>query len=1540
MATPAQPVPVLVNRSRSGKLNSDTDILELKDGNYQDRVNVEFNADAELFSDTPALGNTLKCDIGTQALQQQQVRIYLDVDFISASIRLRNKNGRIIQAFFANVLNPTLQGRKDAIVFAFSTSWYGATFQNQTSAEEYIDITINTGYSDYSLTIITNDGTDIQSNILKEAISNTGTGDYIEIGSKDLLGVTWLFSTTQENERKKLVNVYKMYQATSPTYGPLIYIHQPTHGLSTYDSIIIANATGIGAIANGEWVVDVIDPNRFALIFSQSAGMPTTEASYGGTIYVNPYGVGQIGVQQYEGETDTYTYIKLIASKQFNFVTTHQIDVDAVLNNNGYLLKFTDDYNYPRTFSYKKEFTENAALTPWNPNGFYTYETLADEIKNIINYSTVVVELDEQVQSGGSVPPANWRYAVQFLTDTNATTEVSLLSNPVPTFPPTYTGYSSSFHPVYGAAIGITSTPKINRLRVSGITPDVFKYIQLIGYNYASSSANSTGVNSFIIRKELLDPGQTEIILEHNGNEPDITFFDTTLSQAVRPDIIRAGSNRFCENRLVYGNITTSAAIDIREWAKTFKYSIKRKSIEASYKQDMFGEFFDPSNTTNFTGYQPWEWYRLYLSAETYTGHVTDSVFCIDVRMLSQTDYDPQEFISTNGSDRRDMASDEFVDYSLGNWVGSRLLYQLYVELNNIDWDYRIDGVSVSDLFKSVKISRAERVKEVIASGSFIGSVKQDEDLIARPIDNFIALTGQVICSFAHGLFPGDIAIVDITGNDASYQGSYTVLSVTQYTFTIAPYPTGIFISGTVKIATQLGFRDWTYGAWSNSVIEYKTGYPTVNDRINPYIGSFYSPDIMFGREIYQHQQGDELIDFGCFYAYNNVNFTLTAYQPDSEAWWRQFAPGLTSSKNAFVIPIVDSITISSENLAQLNARTQTTSVFAPRNYAKYKLKSLGSSTKTQFMPTSPVISLQYPIANVNSSTTNSGIYYSLIFRRKKDKYGDVDAFGNTVVFTGATAYKGETSVAVFGGDVFCQQTQFRNFIRAEEIDEANAAAYNIISTNLVNTNLRAYDPAFPTQQFPIYPPIAADWMWSLAGDVYNQNTGYSIFNNVQASVVYDPQGNDLTNFITRKYYSQLNPNNAITDKYREFLPLDFQDNPNNFGRITHLEVVNGELFTLQQRGFTREFFNSTGRLQTAEDGDVLIGTGSVLSRKGLRLTMLGTNQKWSACKGFTTSGKEVLMWVNDEFACVVRFGADGTVNLSEREMMSTFFRDRMRFVIGKDSPAHNEGIHTVWDNIGKNFIITSRAWKASVDWSLASTYLIGRTVIVGQTLGVPQIYLCLKKHFAQADNAPGTPGGEEYWEKIELSNLEYYNVYTMVFNEQKNSFTHRYSFFPKIFHTLNNRYFSPSPYTGESNEIYRHRDKDAGEIVFYGRENEGFTEYVINYMPRIVKKFIAHAQTALLKPKRVEFETQFISENGIDDRKTYLDRADFMMRENQAFSPIKNNLNAQGRNDTPTAPMTGLWLRIRTFFAANEKQKINDTTAVIRSGQRNVENP
>lgn len=1466
MATPVQPVPVLVNRARNGKLNSDTDILELKEGNYPDRVNVEFNADGELFSDTPALGNRLVCDIGVQQAQQQQTRIYIDTFFNKIRIQFLNKNGQLIQTLDGEASVQTLQGMKNAITSAFvGLLWYSKSFDNDNNAEPYIDVTINCAVSDYTLILTDDNDNVLRNDDIKEAISITGQGGYIEIGSKDLLGTTWLFSTTQDKEQSSIYfDSMSMYLHNG--YGGQIAIYFPNHGLTMFESIVVANATGAGAVANGEWVVNVLDENNFALFLSIPTGIVTTNVKYGGIIYKNTFGVGQIGVQQYIGETDSYTYTRILASKRFNFRTMYQIDVDAVLNNNGYLLKFTDNYNYPRTFSYRGAFMEDGALQPFNPDGFYTYETLTDEIKNIINYSAAVVEYEEQVQSGGSVPPANWRYAVRFYTDTNSTTELSFLSNPIPTYAPTYIGYTITYHPIYGNAIGENTTSKINRVRVTGITPGIFKYIELVGFNYASSQVNTVVVNAFNIRKELLGPDQAEIILEHNGNEPDITFFDTTIAIPVRPDIIRAGSNRFCENRLVYGNVTTSTAIDIRDWALTMKYSIKRKSIYAAYKQQMFAEFYEPQTAARYVGYQPYEWYRFYISAETYSGKITDSVFCFDMRFLTQADYTSfgqSEFDEINGGDRRNLTGDEYDSYAPGIWTATeRYLYQIHIELNNIDWEYQIDGVRVKDIFKSVKVSRAERVQEVIASGVFVQSTPKDD--------------------YNH--------------------------DTTEFPYVIPAFGVGKLL------------------------------------------GSFYSPDILFGYTQYNgYISGDKLINFGALTLYAKNQYDETSTNPFTYSFWETYAPIINSPSSPQIIEIID---------AKYIAEGETGSLFIPNFSVNFKkaISNFDQSSDLSLFRGSPVLALNQEIFDVaHNGYVGITKYQSLIFRPKIAKYGARDAFGNTVVFTGATAYNGESSVIVFGGDVFNQQVQFRQ--QRRNVINKSSYAFNIISTNIVNTNLRQYTPNSPFRTFPVYPPTAQEWMLPAnlgIEDYYYRNTGYSIFNQVQASTVFDPEGNDLGNYITRKYYSQLNPNNANTDKYREFLPLDFQDNPNSFGPITHLEVVNGELFTLQQRGFTREFFNTTGRLQTAEDGDVLIGTGEVLSRKGLRLTMLGTNQKWSVCKGFTSSGKENIIWVNDEFGCVIRFGADGTVNISEREMMSTFFRERMRYVIGKDTPADNQGITTVWDNIGKNFIITQRAWKDSPEWVDGTLYAKNKVVtsydeqtygikIQIETKGVIQLYLCLVSHTATSATQPGTAGGEAYWEAISLDNLDYYNTYTIVFNEQKNSFTHRYTFYPRIYHTQNNRYFSQSPIDFpeiSSLPIYRHRDKDANEITFYGQANEGYTEYIINYMSRTVKKFIAHAQTALLKPKRVEFETQFISENGIDNRKTYLDRADFTMRENQAFSNIKNNLDSQGRNDQPTAPMTGLWLKIRTFFAANEKQKINDTTVVIRTGQRNVENP
>ena len=128
--------------------------------------------------------------------------------------------------------------------------------------------------------------------------------------------------------------------------------------------------------------------------------------------------------------------------------------------------------------------------------------------------------------------------------------------------------------------------------------------------------------------------------------------------------------------------------------------------------------------------------------------------------------------------------------------------------------------------------------------------------------------------------------------------------------------------------------------------------------------------------------------------------------------------------------------------------------------------------------------------------------------------------------------------------------------------------------------------------------------------------------------------------------------------------------------------------------------------------------------------------------------------------------------------------------------------------------------------------------------------------------------------------------------------------------------------------------------LVFYDEEHEGYTEYVINQEPSMLKKFVSIAYNAILKPLRVEFKTQFISEQGIEERVTLLDRSELKIRENIVYSTIKNTLDENGQNNQRTAPMKGMWLRIKTFFKAKEKQKINDIFVPIRMGQRNVKNP
>jgi hypothetical protein len=572
-------------------------------------------------------------------------------------------------------------------------------------------------------------------------------------------------------------------------------------------------------------------------------------------------------------------------------------------------------------------------------------------------------------------------------------------------------------------------------------------------------------------------------------------------------------------------------------------------------------------------------------------------------------------------------------------------------------------------------------------------------------------------------------------------------------------------------------------------------------------------------------------------------------------------------------------------------------------------------------------------------------MYLGVQFRSKKNKYGERTSNIN-ILSTNYNISNGESNKIVFGGDVYTQGSWLKKNYWQDYPNgqlRAGAAGTLMVTQNRINTQLRTLVPNLPNR---IYPQQISDWtVWiekTLSEqEYYSDNSGYLEIKNQQLVPSYDPELITRTTFPTRIIYSELKPNNSVKDFYRLFPPGQFRDNPNNFGAIIHMDLKQGELFTLQELCYTREFLNSTGQLSTIDSGQVIIGDSSVLSRPGIRLTQLGSKHKWSYARGLTDAGTDVRCWVNSDFFVILRAGRDGTVNLTERSFMDTYLRDHMRFVRDKFTPADGQGIHAVWDDVGKNFIITVRGWKDSVEWSLnAARYFEGTLVRYKEQYGIPILYLCLSNLLftEELQIPPDEPGAELFWRKIEFDDINYYSVFTIAFNEARNRFTHFQTFYPKIYATQFDRYFSPKPHEGESNKFYLMRQGEP--LVFYDEEHEGYTEYVINQEPSILKKFVALGYNSTYKPYKVEMRTQFISEEGIDDRYTFLNRDEFRMRENIAFSTIKNSVNEAGETDKRSAPMKGLWLKLKTFFKAREYQKINDIFVPIRTGQRNVKNP
>lgn len=1570
-----------------GHLDKDSDPTKVAPGNYTDALNVQFltNNTESTKSHIPMKGNIQAFVLGATSVQNKTWRITSPLDATNdlGGIFLYDQNGNLFPTIGGQA-QPMTWNRNQAIanqatdILAMFATIDGPGNTSVTTSGDYIFIQCDTisGY-DIGLNATTTTGagptvsdTSLDPEIYQEAYDLSLTGENHAIGSFDLLGDLYVWSTAQTHLptviTPTITNIVRTAASTTPPAFEYVVTTNAAHGLTTGWKVAIKDVvytTGANTIdPNGLWIVRVINATSFALKewYNIDPGNHFVYGS-GGTITIYTEGVGIIGVGQFDANTDAWTYTRIAQTKQWNFTTKKQIDTYCEQNSVQNSVYWTDDYNVPRVIYYVKEYNANGVLLPFvtdgiietiNPTGLYIYETINLESKLQLTTSGATLTFLQQLQTGGQVPPGNWRYAIEFLTSSLTTTAPSDLTNPINVYAAQSNGDPKL---IIGNAPG-DATPKINQLKVTNILPGLFKYVQLIGVNYSGDA-----VVGYIIRRELLSDTQTSIVLNHTGTENGTSNYDLALLNQQYADIATAKNIDVIDKRMILSNITTQQKADFTDWAASLTHGLYKKDLaavrSAVHGTIRVGEYQLPENVNNYLGYMHNETYRFGVKLKMKTGAWTQA-FWVDDIIINCDATVPRRFLALTD-----------FDLTTGGAVGT--CYSTYVKfaIGDAALNYLIDGVRLKDLIDEISFVRAEVVPTILVCGMCVPSIQHVQ------------------------IFDDPHIFLASYGDD----GTGSLLQMGEF-----PLFSGRTASGTVS-ANPL----------------YTSGTFFERDRS---VAAFYSPDIQFNHISIVFESGDKINNFGnpFFYAFNN-GYTSGPI-PSNYAEYS----GRTD-RNAFgVINLGQSAFVKSGTSFTFTSGKIYTKAFAILDpiLHTYTVGNIRPSLVLEDNGTGDVF-------EAFAGQEDRAFYYSQYYRALTDQYGNKNL--TQYVSTGhslkVTSISGVSSEEVFGGDTFTQLNYFHHrfistfgIVYPQPITGYTPADVGTATTgfgggvafycqNRINAQMKQKSVS---QTGNLYPGIATiDWLEEASntngtdGEAYQE--GYTEKNEVQSIVAFDPNLQNTNDFPARIIWSAVKPQGSPSDQYRNFLPLNFHDLDQTFGEIVHHANSNGELVTWQQRAFMRQYFNTRGTLDVSGITEVLIGDGSVMSRDGVTVSRLGCKHKWAIIKGKSAGGNDTFYWINTEIKKALRFGYDGTVSIADVKGMQSFIANNVTWVNQYDTPADGQGISGFWDDRYANAGWTMRArrttpytYDATTNWTnigrlvfyqpavystfektgelfllkfsngpatvvvtpvavyplpLVVSILTGTTVLtittasahklvtgdqvmftglVGLSTDINRVFHAVTVtgattftitvsaliNYYIASSGSITEVNAKYWEFIEHTNSDYYNEYTLLFNEFKNAFTTFASFLPKIYLKWTDTFLSPRPISPED-YVYQH---DKGNYLSWYSIGGGdvqteraHIEGVVNAIDDEVKWYKAIAVESAIVPKRIEFTNT--------NQKSYLDQAEFKTRLRNHFAPVKKDSTNTGINNGNTSAVYDNFLKVKTFFEVNVYQALKSIT-------------
>jgi len=671
---------------------------------------------------------------------------------------------------------------------------------------------------------------------------------------------------------------------------------------------------------------------------------------------------------------------------------------------------------------------------------------------------------------------------------------------------------------------------------------------------------------------------------------------------------------------------------------------------------------------------------------------------------------------------------------------------------------------------------------------------------------------------------------------------------------------------------------------------------------VNPDYGFFLSPDIHFGSYEYYYQVGDSLKICAPFRGPNALSSgTSGAGKSDTGS---AKASSASFSRYVDYAGYFDSAKISYTDVTISSHASLSTSgpIDIGGGITVSRTEGRTSSYQHAFKFPSSIWGAAGGIGNVNTQNQDAGMYYAQIFRslganQKYPKNKELTVYQSTGhIYTLSGAEGGLLTQVVYGGDVFTQKTHMQLYF-ADTYQ--SAASYGGVgcgfySQNITNTQMRGLldhnlEFSGPGYLFPqntdksnpgaLSTPTYTDGSWA-AGLLYwveqwpevSNQRGYDRGYSWRDDVIVESGFNVENDFTGRRpatiTWSAKKFIGSKVDSYRIFQPLDFADLDLTYGEISHHDVLNNAFYTWQDYSFQRQYFRDASLLGGDSGSDIVVGSGSILGAPGVELTSIGCDKKWSIIKGNNQNGKETAYWYNDRLKKFVRIAGDGINVISDRGLVS-FITENGKYVRDEYKSLTGRGVHGVWNDRHSEAIFTFK----------------------------------YRPPLAEADQA-----------------------FTVAYDEIKNGFVSFHSYYPNIYLTYQNTYFSTKP--DEQNKIYLH---DSGtEANFYGTQNEGNITMVMNYDGNMPKYF----EALQVNSTKLPYYTWLYTE----DHESYLDDTDFIERETLWYSPIKNDkLTApSGTNSEDTTRLFGKYLKLKlSLEASGHGQKLNNVIVKFRPSSR-----